>query len=115
MDLVTACYQVTQVFPRSEAFGLTSQLRRAAVSVPANIAEGQARQHGGEFVQFLSIARGSLAELETHLLIATRLGYMEQSESLRLLEQTGEVGRMLNALRTAIRAKSTNREPTPDN
>jgi len=70
MDLVTECYRATQQFPKTEIYGLTSQLQRAAVSVPANIAEGQGRQHTKEFIQHLSIAYGSLAELETHLQIA---------------------------------------------
>ena len=75
MDLVVDCYDLTRSFPQTEQFGLTAQLQRAAVSVPANIAEGQARRHTREFLRYLTIARGSLAELETHIQIAKRLGY----------------------------------------
>ncbi len=79
MDLVVACYEASGDFPNYEIYGLTSQLRRAAVSVPANIAEGRGRQHTAEFIQHLSIATGSLAELETHIEIAQRLGYIDSA------------------------------------
>src|SRR5437016_390948 len=75
--LVVECYRVTDAFPRNELFGLTNQLRRAAVSVPANIAEGQARFSTQEFIRFLTIARGSLAELETHIEISKELHYLK--------------------------------------
>ncbi len=78
MSLVKAVYQVTQAFPKDEMFGLTAQMRRAAVSVPSNLAEGAARTGRKEFAQFLSIARGSLSELETQLLIAIELGYVRR-------------------------------------
>lgn len=103
MDLVVACYQATQAFPKSETYGLSSQLQRAAVSVPANIAEGQGRQHRQEFVQFLSIGYGSLMELETHIRIAHRLGYLQTETETQLLQKTSEVGRLLNGLRRAMR------------
>ena len=80
MNLVVECYKLTTAFPKSELYGLASQLRRAAVSVPANIAEGQARQHVKEFVQHLSIAQGSLAEAETHVQIAERLHYINDDQ-----------------------------------
>jgi four helix bundle protein len=102
MDLVVECYRITNKFPRSELYGLTSQLRRAAVSVPSNIAEGRERQHTKEFVQHLAIAYGSLAELETHLQIAQRLNYLDSSQVRRVLEKTSEVGRMLNGLRRSL-------------
>jgi len=102
MDLVVECYRVTKAFPRAEDFGLSSQLRRAAVSIPANIAEGRARQHTKEFLQHLSIAYGSLAELETHIEIALRLGYVGQDESIQLVEMTSTVGRMINGLRRSL-------------
>jgi len=87
-----------QSFPKVETYGLTSRLRRAAVSVPSNIAEGQARLSTGEFRQFLGNARGSLMEVETQILIARGLGYLEQNQSEALLNTTAEVGRMLNGL-----------------
>jgi four helix bundle protein len=77
MAMVVECYKITKQFPKDEIYGLTFQLRRAAVSIPANIAEGRERQHTREFVQHLSIAYGSLAELETHLQIAQRLNYID--------------------------------------
>jgi four helix bundle protein len=82
MALVTAVYQASQSFPKEEVYGLTSQIRRAAVSVPSNLAEGAARTGQREFAQFLSIARGSLSELETQLLIAVELGYLAQAHTV---------------------------------
>jgi four helix bundle protein len=102
MDLVVECYRITNKLPRSELYGLTSQLRRAAVSVPSNIAEGRERQHTKEFVQHLAIAYGSLAESETHLQIAQRLNYLDSSQVRQVLEKTSEVGRMLNGLRRSL-------------
>src|SRR6266849_4990398 len=83
--LVLSAYRSTQAFPKTETYGLTSQLRRAAVSVPSNIAEGQARLSTGEFKQFLGHARGSLMEIETQILIARELGYLVPDESQNLL------------------------------
>ncbi len=99
--LVTQVYVVTRLFPREELYGLTSQIRRAAVSVPSNIAEGQARFTPGEFRQFLGIARGSLAELETQLIIAEKLGYL--TESGPIFEQLVEIGRMLSGLLASLK------------
>lgn len=96
MNMVTEIYRATQAFPSEERFGLTSQLRRAAVSVPSNIAEGQGRLTKGEFRQFLGNAKGSLAEVETQLMISRNLGYLSDPD--RLLEQTAEVARLLNGL-----------------
>jgi four helix bundle protein len=107
MDLVVACYQTSQNFPKTEAFGLTSQLQRAAVSIPANIAEGQGRQHLAEFIQFLSIAYGSLSELETHIQIAQRLNYIDVKTMENLLTEAGTVGRLLNGLMRSLRNKQT--------
>ena len=102
MDLVVDCYKVTRLFPKEEAFGLTSQLQRAAVSVPANIAEGRSCKHTKEFLQHLSIAYGSLAELETHILISERLDYINRDWAEALIEKTSTVGRMINGLRRSL-------------
>jgi four helix bundle protein len=118
MDLVVECYGATKKPPDSELYGLISQIRRAAVSVPANVAEGQGRQHRPEFIQHLSIAYGSLTELETHIQIARRLNYLKNDEERCLLQRTGEVGRLLNGLLRFLRQKSVpteNRQPTTDN
>jgi len=105
MDLVVACYEVATVFPKTEMYGLTSQLQRAAVSVPANIAEGQGRNHTREFINHLSMAYGSLMEVETHLQIAARLAYIDQSQLDNRLLQTNEIGRMLNGLMQSLNRK----------
>jgi len=102
MDLVAEIYSGTQAFPKSEMYGLISQLRRAAVSVPSNIAEGHARQSTGEFRQFLGHALGSIAELDTQILIGQRLGYFDPKESNGLLTRTGEVGKIINGLLRAL-------------
>jgi four helix bundle protein len=98
MALVLNVYRCTQAFPKIETYGLTSQLRRAVVSVPSNIAEGQARLSTGEFKHFLGNARGSLAEVETQILIARGLDYLDQNLSDDLLTATAEIGRILNGL-----------------
>jgi four helix bundle protein len=103
MHLVTVIYQAPQEFPRSELYGLTSQLRRAAVSVPSNVAEGQARFSSKEFCHFLSHARGSLVEIETQLMIAENLGYLPAKRSRPLLEEAAELGRILNGLIASLR------------
>jgi four helix bundle protein len=102
MALVFDVYRCTQAFPKIETYGLTSQLRRAAVSVPSNIAEGQARLSTGEFKQFLGNARGSLMELETQILIAQNLRYLDQNQSETLLSAAAEVGRILNGLLASL-------------
>jgi four helix bundle protein len=104
MDLVEGVYRLTRDFPREEIYSLTSQMRRAAVSVPSNIAEGQGRGGKNEFARFLWIAHGSLRELETQLLIALRLGLAEQNDVQRHLEQASEVGRPLRGLINAKEA-----------
>ena len=106
MDIVVECYQITKGFPKSEIYGLASQLQRAAVSIPANIAEGRERQHIKEFIQHLSIAYGSLAELETHIQIAERLNYIDLNKAKHLLDKTSEAGRMLNGLRKSLENKN---------
>jgi four helix bundle protein len=102
MDLVEGVYQVAGRFPKDEIYGLVSQLRRAVVSVPSNIAEGQGRNSTKEFLHHLSIAYGSLMETETQLQIAGRLGYLQDAEIERLLEQTAEVTRLINGLSRAL-------------
>jgi four helix bundle protein len=98
MDLVTETYRATQKFPKEEIYGLTSQIRRAAVSIPSNIAEGQGRLSRGEFKQFLGHARGSVFELESQILIAFHLGYLDSEETGHLRSRITEVGRILNGL-----------------
>ena len=98
-------YLITKSFPREEVYGLTSQLRRAAVSIGANIAEGCGRRSDGEFVRFLQIARGSSAEVEHHLLLARDLKFMPQSSYADLERKLSEVQRMLTSLVSAIQEK----------
>lgn len=102
MDLAVACHRLAHEFPTDERFGLGLQKRRAAVSVPANIAEGRSRRGRRGFARFLSIARGSLAELDAHVQLAQRLGYVDAPRSAPILAQIDEVGRLLNALRNAL-------------
>jgi four helix bundle protein len=98
MDLVVETYRATQSFPRTETYGLIAQLRRAAVSIPSNVAEGHDRLSTGEFRQFLGHSRGSLVEVETQILISQRLGYLEPSQSTSLLKLTTEIAKILNGL-----------------
>jgi four helix bundle protein len=100
MELAEGCYRVTSEYPRQERFGLVSQIRQAAGSIPANIAEGQGREHTKEFLNHLSVARGSLMELETHLLL--KVGFLDQAELERLLALTERISRMLSGLRKAL-------------
>jgi len=103
MDFVLQIYKATRAFPRDELFGLAIQLRRAAVAVPANIAQGQARFSAGEFHHFLGRARSALVEIETHIMIAQSLNYISTESGEILLSQASEIGRILNGLATAIR------------
>ncbi|HEX8845332.1 MAG TPA: four helix bundle protein [Pyrinomonadaceae bacterium] len=95
---VVDVYKITESFPKDEKFGLTSQVRRAAVSVPANIAEGAGRNSSKEFAHFLSNAQGSASEVETELLIAHRLGYLEKNDYLELRASLDNIGRMITGL-----------------
>jgi four helix bundle protein len=106
MTLAEACYRVTRRFPRDELFGLTSQIRRAAGSVPANIAEGHGRENTGNFVQHLRISQGSLKELETHLLLAERVGILPVPDLQPVLLQCESLGKMLRALIRSLQDKS---------
>jgi len=101
MDFVAEVYRATKVFPKEEQYGITSELRRAAVSIPSNIAEGQGRQTR-EFRLFLGHARGSLLETETQILLSERLNYLEHEAANCLLEHASEVGRILNGLLTSL-------------
>ncbi len=105
MVLVKDIYEVTADFPKEEKFGLVSQLRRAAVSIPSNVAEGQGRATPGEFAQFLGHARGSLYEVETQLLIASELGYVNNPNMEQLDDEIQEVGRLLNGLIRSIKPR----------
>lgn len=98
MDIVADVYELTKQFPSEEMYGLTNQVRRAAVSIPANIAEGFRRYHPKEHKQFLAIARGSAAELETELLIARRLGYISEDGLEMLSSKLESLGRMVTAI-----------------
>jgi four helix bundle protein len=118
MDLAEQVYVLTKPFPPEEKFGLVSQMRRAAVSIPANIAEGHGRKYTGDYVRHLSVARGSLTELETHLLLSVRLGFAarEQIEAAWLTSQN--VGKMLNRLISSLQkhdveSRSAARTPDP--
>lgn len=105
MDLAELCYLATKSFPKEELFGMTSQIRRAGVSIPANIAEDQGRCHTKEFLNHLSIAKGSLLELETHLLLSNRVSFLPKPELDKLLDLTDQISRMLTGLRQALEAK----------
>ncbi len=109
MVLVSEVYRLTKRFPREEIYGLASQLRRSAVSVPRNIAEGQGRATRGEFVPFLCNARGSLFEMETQLIIAAELGYFGEPERMLLTQQLTRVAQLLTALTTSLRPSRTKR------
>jgi four helix bundle protein len=107
MDLVEKTYRLSSGFPPDERYGLTSQIQRAAVSVPANIAEGHGRTTRGDYIRHLSIARGSLAELETHLMLAVRLEFVPREEVIETWNLSQEVGKMLTALLQALRKKGS--------
>jgi four helix bundle protein len=98
MGVAEACYLLTKRFPKDELFGMTSQIRRAASSVPANIAEGYGRNSKGDYIQFLRISQGSLKELETHLTLSRRVGLLGESETNTVLEDCDRLGKMLHRL-----------------
>ncbi|HEX9760543.1 MAG TPA: four helix bundle protein [Candidatus Acidoferrales bacterium] len=105
MDLVTMCYKLSRRLPDTERYGLVSQMQRSSVSVPANIAEGYGRRQLGDYLQHLSIANGSLKEVETHLVIAVRLSYLTDTEIAPALKLADETGRMLNSLMSRLRQR----------
>ena len=109
MDVAADVYQLSRAWPKEELYGLTSQARRAAASIPANIAEGYGRQSSASYGQFLKIARGSLLELETHLLLAERIGLAEDGSCEDVLRKVTELGKMLGALIRSV----GNRIPKP--
>jgi four helix bundle protein len=96
--LVVESYKLTKLLPRTKIYGLSSQIQRSAVSIPANIAEGHGREHMGDYLRHLSIASGSLAELETHFIIAQRLALINPKDLISVLRLSDEVGRMLSGL-----------------
>ena len=102
MDLVVDVYKVAARYPKQELYALANQTQRAAVSIPSNIAEGHAREHTGEYLNHLSIAQGSLAELETQVELAWRLAYIDETEYKRLNIQAASVGKQLYALRNSL-------------
>ncbi len=108
-SLVIEVYKATVNFPRHEIYGLSSQLRRAAVSIPSNIAEGHGRATSGEFVQFLCHARGSLCEVETQIIIARELAYITAEQEHLLIARTDRLGRILQGLITSIQRRKSNR------
>jgi four helix bundle protein len=105
MELAVECHMLTRRFPRRSSSGLVAQLERAAGSVPANIAEGNGRRTRADYLRHLSIANGSLAELETHMLLAARLGLVSPREMRRVLSTASEVGRLLAGLIRALRSE----------
>jgi four helix bundle protein len=109
IDLVVEIYEVTESLPKDERFGLTSQIRRAAVSIPANIAEGAARTSKKEFLYFLSNAQGSASELSTEILICVRLGFLDQGLHRELQSKLDEIGRMISGLCSRLRSQVENR------
>jgi four helix bundle protein len=105
MELVVDAYRLSDTFPRDEKYGLVQQLRRAAVSVPSNIAEGHGREHLGDYLRHLSIANGSLMELETQVLIAGRMKYVTNDDEKCVLVRSGRVGKLLSGLTRALKAR----------
>ncbi len=106
MDMAESCYVLTKAFPKVELYGLVSQIRRAATSIAANIAEGHGRETTGNFIQFLRVAQGSLKELETHLLISARLGFAEEKRCKALLANAEDLGKMVRAMIRNLQEKS---------
>ena len=102
MKLAEGCYRFTESFPKSEAFGLAAHIRKSAVSIPSNVAEGHSRRSRVAFASFVGIAMGSQAELETQIELARRLGMGREEDAVRLLESAADVGKILHGLRSAL-------------
>jgi len=105
MELVIDVYKITKQFPKSEMYGLCGQMQRCAVSVPSNIAEGHQRNSTPQFLQFISIARGSLGELETQIILAFRLEYLDKNTKEELLNRVARVGRLIGGMMKSLKAK----------
>jgi len=110
MDLVVESYKVANLLPKHELYSLAARIQRAAVSIPANIAEGHGREHLGDYLHHLSCSNGSLMELETHFLIARKLSYITDSQLQCVLNQAAELGRMLAGLISKLKARATDRD-----
>lgn len=106
MDLTVEVYELVKLLPKEETYALSDQMRRAVVSIPSNIAEGQGRNSDKEFIQFLSIARGSLWELETQIEICVRIGYIDQSLTTNIYNLIAEISKMINALSNSLMPKN---------
>jgi four helix bundle protein len=107
VELAVACYEVTKDFPKSEAFGMTSQIRRASTAVPANIAEGYGRNSRGDYLRFLQIARGSLMEVQTHLTICVRVGLADEEQAKSLFAQIDTLAAKLHRLTEKLAATAS--------
>ena len=107
MELAVACYSATKAFPNSKVYGMTSQIRRSAASIAANIAEGHGRENTGAFIQFLRIAQGSLKELETHLILSGQVGLLNEADFAPLLSKTEDVGKMLRAMIRSLQQRTS--------
>ncbi len=107
MDLVVEVYNIIKLLPKEEMYGISDQIRRSAVSIPSNIAEGQSRNSAKEFIQFLSIARGSLAELETQILICVKVNMLSNDKIDNILIYTKEIGKMIKGLMNKLEAQLT--------
>ncbi len=108
MSVAEHAYRLTARFPRDEVYGMTAQIRRSAVSIPANIAEGHGRENSGSFIQFLRISQGSLKELETHLFLAQRVNLVPSPDVTVLLQKCDELGRMMRSLIRSIQRRQSN-------
>jgi four helix bundle protein len=109
MTLAADCYRLTRSFPKEETFGITSQIRRSAASIPANIAEGHGRENTQSFIQYLRIAQGSLKELETHWLLAERVGLAEKTTTAEVIHRCESLGKMVRLLIRSLQQHAKNK------